>query len=116
MEWWKIFALLAAGAVGVGSLASSSAKAAAQSNDLDLVNRAFQAAMSSESDMNVLKTFSAKLRAAGFTTYADALDVKVTKLSRGSSSAAVLATRGIYMVPRAQTAPDGSTYSKVPTP
>lgn len=80
MQPWELIALLLAGAVGIGSLAKSSAAAAAASApalsaaDMDLLNRAFRAALATETDMHVLSTFSQKLRAAGFVSYADALD------------------------------------------
>ena len=84
MELWQLIALLAAGALGVGVLAKSStaqAIAALPSTpsplsqaDMDLLNQVFQAAVSQENNVDILAAFEVKLRAAGFDSYANAID------------------------------------------
>lgn len=80
MEPWELFALLLAGAVGVGSLSKSAAVAAStpipalSASSAVLLDRAVRAALTTETDTKTLAAFSQKLRAAGFASYADAID------------------------------------------
>lgn len=87
MEPWELIALLLAGAVGVGTLAKNSAAQAAaatglSSEDADLLNRALHAALTTETDVRTLGAFSVKLRLAGFSSYADAIDQRMQYVSQ----------------------------------
>jgi hypothetical protein len=107
-EFWQAFLALAVGAVGVGMLAMSNTKVAVTpaNGDTALLNRAVQAALKQETDTSILTDFSNKLRAAGFTSYADAIDSKRTVLARGLASTA---RTNITMVPQVQSV-DGRSY------
>jgi len=89
VELWQLLGLLAAGAFGVGMLASSSAKQATANlartgpptaDDL-LVGRVVQAALAQEKAVTVLRTFGQKLRAAGYVDYASAIDARQARLT-----------------------------------
>jgi hypothetical protein len=90
MELWQLIALLAAGALGVGALAKSSAAQATAaatgtpSNigptaaQTTLLNQVFQAALATETNVQILDSFATKLRTAGFSSYADAIDARAS--------------------------------------
>lgn len=92
MELWQLIALLAAGALGVGTLASSSAKQAIAAKaptasslnvaDSTLLNKVFQTCMAQETNLSVLQTFATKLLAAGQTAYGTAVQQKHDRLAR----------------------------------
>lgn len=104
MPLWQLLGLLGIGALGVGVLASSNARAASataepgtpgmpsalNASDSALLNQVFQAAMDSENNTTVLQLFSKRLRAASQTSFADAIDAKVARLQRFVLSSAVL--------------------------
>ena len=123
MELWQLIALLAAGAVGVGTLASSSARQATAAAtktppassltvaDSTLLNKVFQTCMSQETDLNVLQTFATKLKAAGQIAYATAVKQKHDHLAR-FLLAPRLAPGAISVLEHpAVTTPTGVTYS-----
>jgi len=124
MELWQLLALLAAGAVGVGTLASSSAKqataAATKVNpssltiaDTTLLNKVFQTCMSQETDLKVLQTFATKLQAAGQTAYAKAVQQKHDNLARFLLAPQQVKNASIILssLMPVMTTPQGATYS-----
>lgn len=120
MEPWQLLGLLFAGALGVGTLAASSARQAASAAttnttssltlaDTTLLNKVFQTCMSQETNLQVLQTFATKLAAAGQTAYAKAVQQKHDNLAR-----ILLAPQripNIFFQPQTRTTDTGATYS-----
>jgi hypothetical protein len=109
LELWQIISLLAAGAVGVGALAKSSAAQATAASQpslsaqqLSLLSLVYQAAMTNEKNIAILKTFSTKLSKAGFGSYAASVNGKVDILSRVLAPMPLAITM-IQQTPTAQT-------------
>ncbi len=102
MQPWHLLLGLFAGALGIGALASSTAKAsqagqaATSAADDALLNRAVSAALAQEHDVATLDTFSAKLRAAGYASYADAIGRRANMVSGRLTSP--LRLEGVQMV------------------
>jgi hypothetical protein len=127
MELWQLLALLAAGAFGVGTLASSSAKqatAAASKTDPSslsladstLLNKVFQTCMAQENDLQVLQKFATKLAAAGQTAYAQAVQQKYNNKARILLVPQALRNSAIIMSGFNQKTTDtGATYSPTST-
>jgi hypothetical protein len=84
-----MLAALFAGAIGIGSLASSSAAAiptAEQASDQALLNQAVQAALTQENDPGMLTLFGNALKNAGYASYADAIMARAARLSQVEQS------------------------------
>jgi hypothetical protein len=126
MELWQLLGLLFAGAVGIGQLASSSARQATSVAtktpsgssltlaDSTLLNKVFQTCMAQETDLKVLQTFATKLAAAGQTAYATAVQQKHDHLARFLIAPQLSQQIMVNLMP-VLTTQSGATYSPTTT-